>query len=99
MEVVELSTKGVLNHASASRLARQGWRVDEASVRRGGLNAPVGAPLALTHQPTARMRALVAACSHEAEFGMYTTDALALAVCLGQFMGRPDLKIMLPKQI
>ncbi len=28
-----------------------------------------------------------------------STDALALAVCLGQFMGRPDLKIMLPKQI
>lgn len=28
-----------------------------------------------------------------------STDALALAVCLGQFMGRPDLKMMLPKPI
>ena len=65
--VVELSTKGVLNHASSSRLARQGWRVDEASVQRGGLVAPVGVPPALAHQPTSRMRALVAACSHEAE--------------------------------
>jgi crossover junction endodeoxyribonuclease RuvC len=28
-----------------------------------------------------------------------STDALALAVCLGQFINRPDLKMMLPKTI
>ena len=28
-----------------------------------------------------------------------STDALALAVCLGQFISRPDLKELLPSQI
>jgi len=76
--VVELSKKGVFNHASSSRLARQGWRVDEASVR-GGLVAPVGVPPTLSHQKTSRMRALVAACSHEAELRLSEKDALAWA--------------------
>ena len=36
--VVELN-KGVLNHAAASRLARAGWRLDEATVKHGALAA------------------------------------------------------------
>ena len=50
-------------------------RVDEAAVQRGGLVAPVSVPPALTHLPTARLCALVADCSHEAEFRMSDRDA------------------------
>ena len=59
---VELN-RGVLNHASASRLHRAGWRLHEAVVKQGALVAVVSD---ISHEPTTRMHALVSACAHEA---------------------------------
>ena len=79
--VVELANKGVLNHASATRIAKLGWRIGEAVVGRGCLvGCVLSEPeLPLSHSPTSRMRALVAACTHEAEFGLSSADARAWA--------------------
>ena len=67
---------GVLNHSSASRLHRAGWRIDEDTVEQGGLVAPVSG---LTDEPTVRMSRLTHACDHSAEFRLSDVGALEWA--------------------